>query len=479
MIKEFWPEVSGEEFKPNWHIENVICKELEKVAHRVANSIPNDYDLIINVPPGTTKTVSCSVMFPVWCWINWYWMKFLCFSYADLLSLESAEYSRDIVRSNKFRTYFPELDMKQDKDTKSNFKLQRTTIDESTGKKVVEAGGNRFSTSVGGTATGFHGHFLIVDDPLNPSQAVSATKLKTAQYFMDHTLSTRKVDKKVTTTIIIMQRLHQNDPTGHMLAKKGKNIRHICLPGVLKMGDVDYGKYVNPPELKDLYVDGLLDPVRMDQNILNTMLADLGQYGFAGQVGQSPTPPGGGMFKVDNFHVIDTLPIPVNFVNIVRYWDKAGSAGKGAYTAGVRMIKLKNGKFIITDCKRGQWAAEEREAIIKSRAEADALSEGMPTKTYVEQEPGSGGKESAEATIRNLAGHAAFKDRPVGNKIYRADPYSVQVNNGNVMILRGEWNYEFIEEHRFSPFSTYKDQVDAASGAFKELTAKKLVKILG
>ena len=68
-------------------------------------------------------------------------------------------------------------------------------------------------------------------------------------------------------------------------------------------------------------------------------------------------------------------------------------------------------------------------------------------------------------------------DRPKGDKVYRADPYSVQVNDGNISLLRGDWNYEFIEEHRHFPFSTYKDQVDAAAGAFAKLTAKRLVKI--
>jgi predicted phage terminase large subunit-like protein len=94
---------------------------------------------------------------------------------------------------------------------------------------------------------------------------------------------------------------------------------------------------------------------------------------------------------------------------------------------------------------------------------------------YHEQEPGSGGKESAEATIRNLAGFVSMADRPVGDKVYRADPYSVQVNNGNVYVLRAAWTDDFIEEHRFYPFSTYKDQVDAASGAFGRLTAYKEV----
>jgi len=94
----------------------------------------------------------------------------------------------------------------------------------------------------------------------------------------------------------------------------------------------------------------------------------------------------------------------------------------------------------------------------------------------LEQEPGSGGKESAESTIRNLAGFAVYAERPTGDKVTRAVPYSVQVNNGNVWLLQAGWNREFIEEHRFFPYSTYKDQVDGASGGFHKVVQKKIVR---
>ena len=91
-------------------------------------------------------------------------------------------------------------------------------------------------------------------------------------------------------------------------------------------------------------------------------------------------------------------------------------------------------------------------------------------------EPGSGGKESAEGTIKNLAGFSCYADRPTGNKEFRADPWSVQVNNGNVMMMQGLWNLLWIDEHRYFPFGTYKDQVDASAGGFNKLSGKRNVK---
>ncbi len=469
FIQFFWPVISNDEFKPNWHIK-ILCKELEEIAYRVANRLDKKHDLIINIPPGTTKTITCSIMFPVWCWTKWHWLRFITASYSGALALESAEYSRDLIKNDLFKLVYPELMVKDDKDTKSNYKLIKQCWNSGMNRvPSVQIGGNRYSTSVGGTLTGFHGHILIVDDPLNPHQSISDTERATANRWVDQTLSTRKTDKKVSTTITVMQRLHQDDPSGHMLAKKKENLRHICLPGEI----VNYGDLVNPPELAQYYVNGLLDPERLDWKVLKDLEADIGQYGYAGQIGQRPTPPGGGMFKADNFNIIDDVA-EVNVLRRVRYWDKAGSSGKGAFTVGVKMALLSSGKFIVEDVVRGQWGSGERERIIRQTAEAD----GDMVHVFIEQEPGSGGKESAENTIRNLAGYHCEADRPTGNKSLRADPLSVQVNNGNVWLRRGDWNGTYKEEFRHFPFGTYKDQVDASSGAFAHLKKKKEVKIL-
>ncbi len=475
FIKYFWSVVSNDEFKANWHIE-YLCKELEQLAKQVADNEPRDHDLIINVPPGTTKTITCSIMYPAWCWSQWYWMRFICASYSAALSLESAEYCRDLVRSDKFREIYPDIEIKEDKDTKSNFKLVKTEQVFVGRRSRQLLGGNRYSTSVGGTLMGFHGHILIVDDPLNPTQAASEKELENANRWMEQTLPTRKTNKAVTPTVVVMQRLHQDDPTGHILDKRKKNVKHISLPGEIR----NYRDKVNPPELIKYYKDDLLDPVRLNWKVLEDLEADLGQYGYAGQIGQDPTPPGGGMFKVDHLITLNALPACVNFKQTVRYWDKAGSAGKGAFTVGVKMSKLANGRFIIVDVARGQWSTEERESIIRRTAEGDredaALLRQPEPVIWIEQEPGSGGKESAEGTIRSLAGFACRADRPTGDKEFRADPYSVQVNNGNVLLYKGDWIHEYVKELRYFPFSTYKDQVDASSGAFNQLVGKRVAR---
>ena len=464
FMQTFWSQIIPDDPVYNWHI-SYLCEELQQLYYRVRDNEPKDHDLIINIPPGTTKSTMVAVMFPVWCWINSPWISFITGSYSGALSLEHAEKSRDLIRSNKFHDVFPHYRIRRDKDVKSNYQIES--------KKESgpwKQGGRRFSTSVGGTVTGMHGHIIIVDDPLNPHQAVSKTEVETANRWINQTLSTRKIDKATTPTILIMQRLHQNDPTGMLLKKKKSSTNHICLPGEIK----DFKQYVSPKHLTSYYQNNLLDPQRMPWTVLKEMEADLGQYGYSAQVGQNPVPPGGGMFKVGKFRIEPTIPLSINFLKWVRYWDKAGTEGGGAFTVGVKMGLHKNGTYYIEDVVRGQWASHEREAVIKATAESD----GRAVEIYIEQEPGSGGKESAQSTIKNLAGFSVRADRPTGDKVFRADPFSVQVNNGNVALLQADWNHEFVEEYRFFPFSTYADQVDAGAGAFNALSTGKFVRPL-
>jgi len=281
---------------------------------------------------------------------------------------------------------------------------------------------------------------------------------------MTDTLATRKVEKAIVPTILIMQRLHQNDPTGFILDRtNGKGIKHICIPAEITDN-------VQPPELVKFYQDGLMNPIRLSRSVLEESRAN-GEYQYSGQFLQSPVPLGGGMFHPAELVYHKRIPKFTKFVKKVRYWDKAGTAGGGAYTAGVLMGLDTKGAFWILDVRRGQWASNEREKIIKSTAILDTGN----VVVGVEQEPGSGGKESAEATARNLAGFRVVLDRPTGDKALRADPFSVQVNCGNVNILMGEWNHAFLDEMTYFPLSTYKDQIDAASGAFNRLATRKVV----
>lgn len=173
--------------------------------------------------------------------------------------------------------------------------------------------------------------------------------------------------------------------------------------------------------------------------------------------------------KVFNRAWFKSLPaLPLDIKKWVRYWDKAGTQDGGKWTAGVLMGEMPSGHVVIANVVRGQWSAYHRERVIKETADADRRLPGIVS-TYVEQEPGSGGKESAENTVLNLGGHRIYADRVTGDKVERSGPLAAQAEPGNVFLC-GEWDREaFLDEaHRFDGKGVC-DQVDAASGAFNKL----------
>lgn len=175
----------------------------------------------------------------------------------------------------------------------------------------------------------------------------------------------------------------------------------------------------------------------------------------------------GNVFRAEWFRAINGR---VGTAARVRYWDKAGSderdSAGAAWTSGVLMARTPEGRYVIEDIVRGQWRAHDREKVIKQTAEID----GYDVSVYVEQEPGSGGKESAEATIAMLAGWDVHADRVTGSKVERAQPLSAQVEGGNVDIVKADWTRGFLKRMEAFPEGKYKDDVDAATGAFNMLS---------
>ena len=165
----------------------------------------------------------------------------------------------------------------------------------------------------------------------------------------------------------------------------------------------------------------------------------------------------------------------------VRYWDKAATdkEERGAtehrtpYTVGLLLNRTSSGLWYVEDVRREQVSPGKRELLIQETA----LDDGPDVVIWIEQEPGSGGKESAQISIKGLAGYNVRKQPAIGNqidsKIGRAMPASAQVEAGNVYLVEAPWNKAFIDELHAFPQGRLKDQVDAFSGAFNKLARRK------
>ncbi len=173
--------------------------------------------------------------------------------------------------------------------------------------------------------------------------------------------------------------------------------------------------------------------------------------------------PEGVMFKREWLTIVEQGPAKASRV---RYWDKAATEGGGARTAGVLIARTPEKLYYVEDVICGHWSALRREQIMRTTAVRD----GEEVRIWIEQEPGSGGKESAEASIRNLAGYVVHSDRVTGDKVSRAQPLAAQCEAGNVKVVRAAWNQDYLEELCSFPLGVLKDQVDASSGAFNKLS---------
>jgi len=429
-----------------WHID-ALTEHLEAVT---SGDITR---LLINIPPGTMKSMLVSVLWPAWEWgpKDMPSMRYVGASHEQSLSIRDNLKMRRLVESEWYQERWP-TPLTRDQNAKIKFENQKT--------------GFRQACAVQ-SMTGNRGDRVIWDDPHSVEAALSPAYRETALRVFTETLPTRLNNPDKSAIIIVMQRLHEEDVSGHIIAND-LGYEHLMLPMEFEperrcttsIGFID-------PRTED---GELLFPGRFPREVVERDKKVMGTMATAGQFQQRPAPRTGGFFKWEALEVVKASPV---IKHAIRYWDKAGTKDAGCYTAGVKMGIGDDGLWYVLDSVRGQWAAAEREKVIKQTAETD----GRKVKVWIEQEPGSGGKESAESTIRNLAGFTCRAENPTGDKAVRAEPYSVQVEAGNVKVLCGEWNAEFIDEHKNFPNGKYKDQIDASSGAFNRLASRTRINI--
>ena len=439
FVKTFWDVIIQEEPEYNWHIP-YLCKELQELSASIVSRQPKPYDLIINIPPGTTKSTIVTIMWPVWLWTQDPTIRIITNSYSGGLSIEHAMKSKDIIQSDKFKKLFPSIVIRKDKSGKQNY--------ENTD------GGFRYATSTGATITGFHAHVIINDDPVNPKQAESEPMRIQAN---DHTktLSSRKVNKANTPTVTIMQRLHEEDVTGYLLKKKGENIRHICLPA-------EDCEDVKPAELRNFYVDGLLDPKRLSRNVLEEAKTDLGSRGYAGQFMQTPSAEGGNIIKEDWFRIISYTDFralryqePIHFFLDTAY-DNRNKKTDNDPSGIIAACRIKNNIYI-THAKKVWKSFPELLRFLPEYMYANDYDQYQST---LRIEPKANGKSVCQQLEDSTLLNVTYTPTPTDGKDVRLHAIAPKVECGRVYLVDGEWNEEFIDEVCGFPSKAHDEYVD-------------------
>ena len=317
----------------------------------------------------------------------------------------------------------------------------------------TESGGGLRAVGVGGGVTGHGANGIVIDDPVKSrEEAESETYREKVWDWFTNDIYTRLEPDGV--VIVIQTRWHEDDLAGRLIAQAaepgGESWEIVNLPAICEeLGD-PLGREIGRA----------LCPERYDVDALERIRRMLGPDFDALYQGR-PRPREGAMFKREWMRYVGA---PATVARRVRGWDKAATRD-GDWTAGVLWGQV-GARFAILDCVRGRWTPGEREAVIRSTAERD----GIAVEIVLEQEPGSSGVDSAAASIRNLAGFNARAETSTGDKAVRARAMAVQFEAGNVDMVKGEWNQEFVNELLSFPRGKHDDQVDAASLAFNRLT---------
>src|SRR5436853_20240 len=419
-------------FLTNWHIE-VIAAKLAAVREGKIRR------LIINLPPRHLKSLLASIAFPAWCLGHDPSAQILCVSYAQDLADKLARDCRSIMMSRWYRRIFP-----------TRLAPHRQAVQEF----ISTRQGYRLATSTGGVLTGRGADLILIDDPLKPEEALSDAQRKAANEWYDHTLYSRLNDKRHGAIVIIMQRLHEDDLVGHVLAQEGWEI--LSFPAIAEADEVHRIETIWGEQCFRRRQGQALHPDREPLDTLDRIRRTIGEYNFAGQYQQSPAPLGGGLVKAEWFKRYRENERPERFDRIVQSWDTAnkatelsdfsvcttwGSAARNLYLLGLLRQRL--------ECPAPQPGLREQQSLFGAN---EVLIEDKASGTQLIQELIADGC------------HGVTRYQPTTDKIMRLNSQTAIIENGFVYIPENApWLAEYRHELTVFPNGKHDDQVDSTA----------------
>lgn len=422
-----WLPIATPAYTWTWSHLVYLQSHLQMIANNEINR------LMVFMPPRHGKSEMATIRYPVWRLRRDPSTRVIIGAYNQTLASKFSRRARKIAES--FIQLSAERSAAEDWET--------------------QQGGGVRAVGVGGGITGQGGNLIIIDDPVKSREEANsrAYRDRVWDWYTNDLYSRLEPGAAM---IINMTRWHEDDLAGRILASNdASNWTVITFPAIAEENDI-LGRSIGDA----------LCPDRFDVDDLARIANVQGSWTFSALYQQRPLPAAGGIFQRHWFGIVQAIPADVT--NWVRWWDKAATAGGGNYSSGVLMGTARNGTYYIANVTRGQWSSGERDKIMLQTAALDAQLPGS-VEIWTEQEGGSGGKESAEATIRLLAGYAVHAQTSTGSKEVRAQPFAAQAEAGNIKLLAGDWNETYIDELSSFPYGKNDDQVDGSSGAFNKL----------
>ncbi len=473
FLKQAWKWIEGNTpFTDGWHLQ-AICEHLEAVANR---DIKN---LLINMPPRCSKSTLVSISFPAWRWLHYPSERFLYASYSFGLASRDSQKCRALIQSPWYQANWNKrFQLSKDQNTKKRFDNT--------------AAGYRIATSSGSGTTGEGGSILITDDPNNASDVESDVQRQNRLDWWNTIWSTRLNDRTNDCRIVVQQRIHENDISGHILAndvlgewtklilpmeyESNRKSKTIILPST-------NGKIWEDPRTNE---GELLWKEKFDQKSIESLKNDLGsEYRIAGQLQQRPSPAEGGIIKKGWFCWWKERELPkIDFV--IQSWDTALNSNEmSAFSACTTWGVFYDHNYIENIMLLSMW---------RGRVEYPELRERAKRLYYNYQDTGAirtqgkgrvvdmcliEAKATGDPLIADLhrGGIRAIPFIPKGDKIARVRYITPLIEGGRVWLPARAPNYErllpfadeFLESVACFPNSDSRDLADTMSQALTKL----------
>lgn len=484
FVQYFWHVLEPETpLVTGWVLE-AICEHLEAVTYGEIRK------LLINVPPGTMKSLMCNVFWPAWEWaIGKSHLRYVTFSYSATLTERDNNRFGDLVSSTEYRKLYPDVVL-----------VQRGAVLVTNSKK-----GWKRSSSIGGVGTGERGDRILLDDPHNVKESESEpVRTETVRWFRE-SMTSRLNDMRRGAVVIIMQRVNEDDVSGAILAN-AFDYTHLMIPmeydpsrQVDEQGEpvaTSIG-WFDPRWSDDLnQADGELAwPERFPPETVEEMKREIGPFGWACQFQQAPAPRGGGLFKTAWWQVYESEngKFPP-FELIIASVDSAFTAKEtndptGMTVWGVFVNEDGRRRLMLIDAWRKHLEFsgprvdverrehETRQAWVRRTQDKWGLMEWIHStcekwkvdKLLIEAKASG---ISAAQELRNRYGLQNWSTqlcKVTGDKYSRALAVQATFSNGYVYAPVRDWSDLVINEMSLFPNGKYDDLTDSVSQAIKWL----------
>jgi predicted phage terminase large subunit-like protein len=432
FIENAWSVIEpGTPYIDNWHI-HLIAEYLQAV------NIGQVKRLIINIPPRHMKSIEVTVCYPAWTWTREPHKRFIKISYADTLSRKHNIMTRDIISSPWYQgNWGDKVILKSDVNRQNEFENGEN--------------GLMYSTSVGGALTGNGADVIIIDDPQDPVMAYSEAGREMSINFFTRKLQSRLNNAITGAFIIIMQRLHERDLTGYILAEE-LGYEHLCLPAEAEQRTV----ITFPISKREIVREpgDILNAGRFTHEVFTDLRKTMGSVDFAGQYQQKPAPAEGIIFKREWMSQFYT-ELPAN-TTLIQTWDLPFTKSEAsAKCAGIVMAK-KGSEIYIVDVVNEKMEFTESVAAIRT------LTGKYPKARAKVIENKANGPAIVSLLKKEIPGMVEFNPR--GGKEERARSVTPYFEAGNIYFpnpATHPWVNDFILDLLNFPNGVYKDTVDA------------------